>query len=88
MGAGDRSVSYESESQSDVLSLCSSDCVPEQQVHFLFSIKKNFFINSDQHKLSGIISVISPDQDAMDELNGRTYDGRELRIKIDEGRPK
>merc|ERR1712133_304317 len=26
-------------------------------------------------------------QDALDELNGRTYDGRELRIKIDEGRP-
>ena len=27
-------------------------------------------------------------KDALDELNGRTYDGRELRIKIDEGRPK
>merc|ERR1712107_356213 len=26
-------------------------------------------------------------EDALDELNGRTYDGRELRIKIDEGRP-
>ena len=33
-------------------------------------------------------SLIFSDQDAMDELNGRTYDGRELRIKIDEGRPK
>ena len=27
-------------------------------------------------------------KDALDELNGRQYDGRELRIKIDEGRPK
>merc|ERR1719215_1851240 len=26
-------------------------------------------------------------EDALDELNGRQYDGRELRIKIDEGRP-
>merc|ERR1719337_561234 len=26
-------------------------------------------------------------EDAVDELNGRQYDGRELRIKIDEGRP-
>ena len=26
-------------------------------------------------------------QDAMDALNGRTYDGRDLRITIDAGRP-
>jgi len=34
------------------------------------------------------VSVLTEaEQDALDELNGRTYDGRELRIKIDEGRP-
>merc|ERR1719266_2860553 len=27
-------------------------------------------------------------QDAMDELNGRSYDGRDLRIRMDEGRPR
>ena len=27
-------------------------------------------------------------QDAMDELNGRAYDGRDLRIRLDEGRPR
>jgi len=26
-------------------------------------------------------------EDAMDSLNGRTYDGRDLRISVDEGRP-
>ena len=24
----------------------------------------------------------------MDELNGRAYDGRDLRIRLDEGRPR
>eukprot|EP00092_Neocalanus_flemingeri_P014714 GFUD01015877.1.p1 GENE.GFUD01015877.1~~GFUD01015877.1.p1 ORF type:complete len:180 (+),score=52.11 GFUD01015877.1:85-624(+) len=27
-------------------------------------------------------------EDAMDELNGRAYDGRDLRIRLDEGRPR
>merc|ERR1719320_947797 len=27
-------------------------------------------------------------EDAMDELNGRSYDGRDLRIRMDEGRPR
>ena len=27
-------------------------------------------------------------QDALDELNGRSYDGRDLRIRMDEGRPR
>ncbi len=26
-------------------------------------------------------------QDALDALNGRTFDGRDMRISIDEGRP-
>merc|ERR1719431_1736577 len=27
-------------------------------------------------------------EDAMDELNGRQFDGRDLRVSIDEGRPR
>ena len=27
-------------------------------------------------------------QDAMEDLNGRTFEGRDLRISIDEGRPR
>ena len=56
---------------------------------WLYSVNSLEQVHFGQDNFAGFLNIIKhSEQDALDELNGRTYDGRELRIKIDEGRPK